>query len=75
MKTFTFRGRRLVSTEQHIEFDVKAKSYEEAQQISEAAMYEWPNITDTAICNALVVQEAIVDVPEIDRVISVRRKA
>ena len=74
MKTFTFRGRRLALVEQHIEFDVKAKEHVEAMRIAEVAMYEWPEITDNNICNALVVQEAVVDVPEIDRVASVRRK-
>ena len=74
MKTFTFRGRRLATVEQHIEFDVKANTHTEAMRSAEAAMFEWPEIVDNSICNALVVQEAVVDVPEIDRVASVRRK-
>lgn len=74
MKTFIFRGRRLASVEQEIEFDIKATKHEEAMRIAEAAMYEWPNITDSSICGAVVLHQDVVDIPEIDRIASVRRK-
>jgi hypothetical protein len=74
LKTYTFKGERLVQVEQAIELDIRAPNAAEAKRLATEAIWAWPEITDKSITNACVVSDNVVDVLEVSRVASVVRK-